>query len=250
MADGFLEILGPEWGGRWAPRWRISFEDIDALLRHLRPLFSPHTPLLSPSVDSKDLLKEEREEKEEEEEKRSEGSNTIYNVTPCGAPRHMRESRTEDICEILAELNRLSGFAYRRGRVLSGLLGSLLAEYSKEEVLSVVRFKCSQWGKDPKMRTYLRPSTLFRKSKFADYLGQANQAKVVEQHPLMEGDRWLGMLNLAHVEKTMRERGEMIPWLTHPLRKAMSEDRLGTPLEPIGPHITKHEYLSGEIKLS
>ncbi|MCS6297208.1 MAG: conserved phage C-terminal domain-containing protein [Nitrospira sp.] len=44
--------------------------------------------------------------------------------------------------------------------------------YTEEQVRKVIANRLLKWGDDPKMREYLRPDTLFRPSKFEQYLGE------------------------------------------------------------------------------
>lgn len=44
--------------------------------------------------------------------------------------------------------------------------------YTEEQVRKVIGNRVLKWGDDPKMREYLRPDTLFRPSKFEQYLGE------------------------------------------------------------------------------
>jgi len=44
--------------------------------------------------------------------------------------------------------------------------------YTEEQIRKVIGNRLLKWGDDPKMREYLRPDTLFRPSKFEQYLGE------------------------------------------------------------------------------
>jgi uncharacterized phage protein (TIGR02220 family) len=52
------------------------------------------------------------------------------------------------------------------------LVSNRLKEYSKEELLAMIDYKCSEWLQDERFKKYLRPATLFNASKCADYIAQ------------------------------------------------------------------------------
>ena len=61
--------------------------------------------------------------------------------------------------------------------------------YVLEDFVAVINGRIAKWGTDEKMREYLRPSTLFRKSKFEDYLGE-NDEPANMQSPRHSTGRW------------------------------------------------------------
>lgn len=67
-------------------------------------------------------------------------------------------------------LNEKSGASYKNDagtvQLVTGLIGM---GYTEADIRSVIDKKCSDWLPDPKMRQYLRPSTLFG-NKFGQYL--------------------------------------------------------------------------------
>ena len=90
-----------------------------------------------------------------------------------------------DTCnEIINCLNSLAGTNYRsNGKATQNLLKALLKDYSKEDILLVVEKMCYKWSNPEKgekdMSEYLRPSTLFRRSNFENYLGMKVPTKKV-----------------------------------------------------------------------
>lgn len=46
-----------------------------------------------------------------------------------------------------------------------------------EDIKSVVAKKCREWIAEEKMNIYLRPATLFNKTKFANYKGELHKAQ-------------------------------------------------------------------------
>lgn len=75
-----------------------------------------------------------------------------------------------DCKEIIAELNAITGRKYRASESNLTLVRSRLQEpdVSKDGVLAMIRRQCAKW-KGTDMEEYLRPETLFRKSKFDSY---------------------------------------------------------------------------------
>ena len=57
----------------------------------------------------------------------------------------------------------------------------LKRDYTFENFTHVIDVKCQEWGKDEKMKNYLRPETLFG-SKFESYLNQ--EKKITEEDVL------------------------------------------------------------------
>jgi uncharacterized phage protein (TIGR02220 family) len=101
-----------------------------------------------------------RREEKREEEKRS--------LPPNPHPGVHREAR-----EILEFLNQKSGARYRPvPSTLDPIVARLKSGASVSDCRAVVARQAREWGGDPAMAKYLRPSTLFRASKFEDYLGR------------------------------------------------------------------------------
>lgn len=71
---------------------------------------------------------------------------------------------------LIEHLNEKTGSNYKTSTAVIRQVDSLLAAgYSPEQLRTVIDKKCSEWLNDDKMRTYLRPSTLFG-DKFSEYL--------------------------------------------------------------------------------
>lgn len=80
---------------------------------------------------------------------------------------------------LLAFLNRKAGKNYQARKPnkdptvsLKAVHALLKQGYTEEQVRKVIANRKLKWGDDPKMREYLRPDTLFRPSKFEQYLGE------------------------------------------------------------------------------
>ena len=75
--------------------------------------------------------------------------------------------------EILGVLNATAGRNYKPVKANLEMIEARLKEgATAEEIKAVIGRKCSQWGGDEKMAEYLRPATLFNRTKFAQYQGE------------------------------------------------------------------------------
>lgn len=75
-----------------------------------------------------------------------------------------------DFKEVLDYLKSATGRAFRESTDLK----ARLKDYSVDEIKAVIDYKAKEWmGKD--MQKFLRPQTLFNKTKFEGYLNDANQ---------------------------------------------------------------------------
>ena len=71
---------------------------------------------------------------------------------------------------LISYLNEKAGTNYKVTASVRGMIGNLLdSGYSPDQIRTVIDRKCDEWLTDEKMRTYLRPSTLFGE-KFSEYL--------------------------------------------------------------------------------
>ena len=75
--------------------------------------------------------------------------------------------------EVLAYLNQKAGRSYRPNPANLDLIKARLKEGTSLEALkTVIDVKTAQWLDDPKMADYLRPATLFNRTKCEQYLGR------------------------------------------------------------------------------
>ena len=82
--------------------------------------------------------------------------------------------------EILDFLNTKTGRAYRPVPANLDLIKARLREgYTPGDIRQVIAKKCREWAGDEKMAEYLRPETLFGRTKMAQYSGEL----VVPQEP-------------------------------------------------------------------
>lgn len=112
--------------------------------------------------------KQERTLKKRKENKRKE-----INIKPVN----------EDVKKVVDYLNNATGKNYKANTdKTKKLITSLLKrDYTFENFTHVIDVKCQEWGKDEKMKNYLRPETLFG-SKFESYLNQ--EKKITEEDVL------------------------------------------------------------------
>lgn len=77
-----------------------------------------------------------------------------------------------DAVSILEFLNKKTGKNFQPLPANLELIKARLEEASADDIRSVIAVKCRQWSADEKMSIYLRPETLFGRTKFAQYLGE------------------------------------------------------------------------------
>ncbi|MDP2942163.1 MAG: conserved phage C-terminal domain-containing protein [Candidatus Omnitrophota bacterium] len=78
----------------------------------------------------------------------------------------------ETVKEVLSYLNEKTGKQYRWQSRDNQLIitARLREEYTKEDLLKVIDNQCERWLGDEKMEPYLRPITIFGRSKIESYL--------------------------------------------------------------------------------
>lgn len=94
-------------------------------------------------------------------------------------PKAPQDGIQESVDEVTAHLNEVTGkrFNPRKDSTRKPIAARLRDGYSVKDCIAVIDCKVAQWSKDPRMRPYLRPETLFRASKFEAYL---NESPVVD----------------------------------------------------------------------
>jgi len=106
-----------------------------------------------------------------------------------------KRPNTPCIENILSHLNKKTGSNYQtRNQTVKKLIEKhIKAGYTEEDFLIVIEKKCLEWGKDEKMKKYIRPVTLFG-NKFEQYLeepwadGRINEKYDSEKH--IKFPRW------------------------------------------------------------
>ena len=78
---------------------------------------------------------------------------------------------------VLAQLNKMAGTHYQaKTAATQRLITARLNEgFTAEDFNTVIKTKCEQWLRDPTMKKYIRPITLFG-PKFEGYLNEAVKA--------------------------------------------------------------------------
>lgn len=86
-------------------------------------------------------------------------------------------------------LNKKSGASYQVDDGTINLITDLVGVgYTEADIRSVIDRKCSDWLNDPKMRQYLRPSTLFG-AKFSEYLSAPKSATEEDSEKRIQAKR-------------------------------------------------------------
>lgn len=82
---------------------------------------------------------------------------------------------------LLAYLNEKTGKRFQPVEANLDFVKARLAEATADEIRSVVDTKAAQWGRDDAMAQYLRPATLFNRTKFAQYMGEVDSTSVAAE---------------------------------------------------------------------
>lgn len=93
----------------------------------------------------------------------------------------VNDTYTPQIKEVIDYLNEKSkkNFRHTTNKTQTLIKGLLKNKYTVEDIKKVIDIKVKQWGKDKKMKIYLRPETLFG-SKFEAYLNEEPNKHVYE----------------------------------------------------------------------
>lgn len=87
--------------------------------------------------------------------------------------------QVDPVSEIVDYLNEKtqSNFKAKTDNTQKAITARLKEGYTVEDFKKVIDDKVKDWANDTEMRTYLRPSTLFRPSNFEAYLNEANRPR-------------------------------------------------------------------------
>lgn len=84
----------------------------------------------------------------------------------------------QEVDIVISYLNDATGKSYRGAKTDRSAISARLAEgYTIDDVKRVIDRKAKEWGSDPKMEKYLRPSTLFRPANFEGYVNESSEEK-------------------------------------------------------------------------
>lgn len=109
------------------------------------------------------------------------GSQVQPTTPPCPSPN---PDPLNDICAVAVQtLNDLSGSSFRAtSKTIQRVIAARIKEgYTLEDIVTVIKHQYHLWYNDPKMRSYLRPSTLFG-DKMECYLSDAKRDKRDHEH--------------------------------------------------------------------
>lgn len=86
--------------------------------------------------------------------------------------------RSKESDEVVEHLNQTCGTRFKsNSKATTAKINTLATQgFTVDDMKMVIEYKHQKWGKDPKMREYLRPETLFG-SKFESYLNAAIAAQ-------------------------------------------------------------------------
>ena len=86
---------------------------------------------------------------------------------------------TTDVTQIVDYLNEKtqSNFKAKTDNTKKAIIARLKEGYTVEDFKKVIDSKTNEWLNDSEMRSYLRPSTLFRPANFEAYLNEANRPR-------------------------------------------------------------------------
>ena len=119
--------------------------------------------------------------------------------------------------DLIQYLNEKTGSDYKADRPNAKRIKALLdSGYTPEQMRSVIDKKCAEWMGDGKMRSYLRPSTLFG-DKFGEYLA-APVSVEAEKKQKADADR-------ASLERTLSEKQQALSDLKESLAGADKTER-------------------------
>lgn len=120
------------------------------------------------------------------------GTHLVPDLAPTWPPTKNRREKEKknnntvelkpDVACVVSYLNQKTGRAFKiENKDTQQKINSLLKDgHTVEELNRVIDIKCHQWLDHPKMSKFLRPETLFSKSKFEGYL---NEPSPEEDHP-------------------------------------------------------------------
>jgi uncharacterized phage protein (TIGR02220 family) len=85
---------------------------------------------------------------------------------------------SDDAFFVLGYLNTKTRSAYRPVNTNIDLITARLkSDISKDQLIAIIDLKCRQWLNDDEKMVWLRPATLFGKTKCEQYLGELNRLK-------------------------------------------------------------------------
>lgn len=89
-------------------------------------------------------------------------------------------SRAEEAARILRYFNEVTERNFKPSPTNISLVVALLKEYDSSKIKSVILNKAGQWKDHYELCKYLRPSTIFRKTNFDNYVNEPMQGEAFE----------------------------------------------------------------------
>jgi len=120
--------------------------------------------------------------------------------------------------EILDHLNNKVGKSYKPTKVNLGFITARLVEgHSMEDIKRVIDIKTEQWLNDEKMDMYLRPQTLFNRTKFSGYVNEKLKFKCISPMDQAQSSRG------EFVDRVLKEIEEAIKMTPKVSKKFIAE---------------------------
>ena len=122
----------------------------------------------------RDVENVDRSRHNAEAEAEAKNKTTLSGLPPdAHAPRKKNNTHNATARSLLAFLNEKTGRNYQPVKVNLDMISARLKEGATErQCRLVILRKFHDWGTDEKMQEYLRPATLFNRTKFAQYIGE------------------------------------------------------------------------------
>ena len=123
----------------------------------------------------------------------------------CTLINEQKEKEDEEAKRVLAYLNQTADKNFEPNEENLGFIKARLKQYGPAKLFHVVDVKTDEWKDDPKWDTFLRPSTLFNKTKCETYV---NQKRGLVKKPETTGSK-----KLEQIKRLMKEGAEPIQLL-------------------------------------
>ncbi|WGL96526.1 conserved phage C-terminal domain-containing protein [Arsenophonus nasoniae] len=116
---------------------------------------------------------------------------TTESTTNLSCQVHDEPDETDPALQVLTHFNQVTNSNYREGKTTMGYIRGRLAEdYVASDLILVTDYLVAKWSKDPRMRDYLRPKTLFSPENCSEYFDKAKKWQEAGRPACVDG-RWL-----------------------------------------------------------
>jgi len=162
-----------------------AFYEVSSWTKHQRVdnAGKPRVPMPSegvarPSRDPREIRRESPLEQGTGNREMEQGTGNMGGLPPA-TPEAMPKKtlRMQAARPVLHLLNECSGRSFRETEGNLLIIAARMDEpgVDLDGIMAMVRRQCALWGPDPKMSEFLRPETLFGKTKFESYYANRNQ---------------------------------------------------------------------------